>query len=221
MISVLLYILKYIVKAIIGLFNFGLTVFALLTFVTKLLQFVVGRKADNISDGSIRHVLVTGGSSGIGLEVARLYIIKGFKVTIVARNKQKLEEARHELARTLKDVFREPSVRVEDRIMAISCDVGSNEAEVQKAFQPAISKFGDVDILVNSAGTSIAGEFDELDSKEFERMLHINVLGSVYPTRVVVPAMKKNNMGRIVFVSSQVAQVIILKLFRSTLNDAI
>ena len=106
MISVLLYLLRYIVKAIIGLFNFGLTVFALLTFVTKILQFVVGRKADKISDGSIRHVLVTGGSSGIGLEVARLYIVMGYKVTIVARNMQKLQEAKQDLARTLKDKFR-------------------------------------------------------------------------------------------------------------------
>ena len=65
--------------------------------------------------------------------------------------------------------------------------------------------------LLSTTGTSIAGEFDALDSTEFERMLRVNVLGSVYPTRAVVGGMKAHSQGRgggrIIFVSSQVAQV--------------
>lgn len=54
--------------------------------------------------------------------------------------------------------------------------------------------------------TSIAGEFDALQEKDFENMLRINVLGSIYPTYALVPLMKRQRSGRIVFVSSQVAQ---------------
>lgn len=54
--------------------------------------------------------------------------------------------------------------------------------------------------------TSIAGEFESLQDKDFENMLRTNVLGSVYPTHAVVPLMKRQRSGRIVFVSSQVAQ---------------
>ena len=54
--------------------------------------------------------------------------------------------------------------------------------------------------------TSIAAEFDALQDKDFENMLRTNVLGSIYPTYAVVPLMKRQKSGRIVFVSSQVAQ---------------
>lgn len=60
-------------------------------------------------------------------------------------------------------------------------------------------------MLVNCAGTSIAGEFSQLDVSEVERMHRVNVMGSVIPTKVVVEGMKRRG-GRIVFVSSQVAQ---------------
>jgi len=62
-------------------------------------------------------------------------------------------------------------------------------------------------VLVNCAGTSESGAFDALPIESFERMLSINFLGSVYPTRVVLPEMKHRRSGSIVFVSSQAGQV--------------
>mmetsp|Transcript_6924 Transcript_6924/g.11550 ORF Transcript_6924/g.11550 Transcript_6924/m.11550 type:complete len:330 (+) Transcript_6924:30-1019(+) len=146
-----------------------------------------------------KHILVTGGSSGIGLEVSREYLKLGARVTIMARNTKKLEEAKSDLAAGVDS----------SNIICVSVDASSGLAEVQAALQPAISKFGDVDVVVNCAGTSIAGSFDELKVEEFERMLRINLLGSVFPTRAVLPAMKQKGAGRIVFVASQVAQVAI------------
>jgi short-subunit dehydrogenase len=49
----------------------------------------------------------------------------------------------------------------------------------------------------------VAGAFEDLDTNDFKNMLHVNVLGSIYPTRVVLGGMKRKGKGRIVFVSSQ------------------
>mmetsp|Transcript_64155 Transcript_64155/g.126253 ORF Transcript_64155/g.126253 Transcript_64155/m.126253 type:complete len:339 (-) Transcript_64155:104-1120(-) len=148
-----------------------------------------------------KHVLVTGGSSGIGLEVAREYLRRGANVTIMARDKKKLEAAKNELAQS--------DAALSFRVCCAAGDTGSSLEAVQKALIPCIKSFGDVDVLINCAGTSVAGAFDTLDVSEFDRMLKVNVLGSVYPTRAVLEGMKKKKGGRIVFVASQVAQVAI------------
>ncbi|KAJ8303312.1 hypothetical protein KUTeg_019708 [Tegillarca granosa] len=123
------------------------------------------------------HVLITGGSSGIGKAMA-LYVVKhGASVTIVARNKIKLQEAKAEIEKCLKN---------------------SQQAE---------NNLGPVDILINNAGTSICGVFEELDKSEFQKMMDINYIGGVYMTRAVVKSMKERNRGRIIFVSSQAGQI--------------
>ena len=150
-----------------------------------------------------KHVMVTGGSSGIGLELAKEYIRRGANVTIVARNITRLREAKAELDALSSSL----STTSPSQVNVISCDTSQGYAKVVEAFQPAIAKYGDVDVLVNCAGISISGEFDQLPAEQFEKMLQVNVLGSVYPTKVVVSGMKKKKAGRIIFVSSQVAQV--------------
>lgn len=62
-------------------------------------------------------------------------------------------------------------------------------------------------VLVNCAGTSVSGAFDEVVEEAFEDMYRVNVLGSVFPTRAVLPLMKRQRSGAIVFVSSQAGQV--------------
>jgi 3-dehydrosphinganine reductase len=117
-------------------------------------------------------------------------------VTIVARNLLKLQEAVKELSK----VTSQP----QQQVRMIAVDVGSSEKEVSDAFKPIIEEVGPVEVLINCAGTSIAGEFDSIDAAEFSRMIKINVLGSIFPTRAVVAGMKARRSGRIVFVSSQV-----------------
>lgn len=153
------------------------------------------------STPSTNHVIVTGGSSGIGLETARGYLERGKKVTIIARNQQRLDDAVKELTKS--------SLPAAAKLQAISCDVSASEPDVIAAIGKAVSEFGEVDILINCAGISVAGEFSSLSAEDFQRMLHVNVLGSVYPTRAVVESMKARRRGHVVFVSSQVAQAAI------------
>lgn len=114
-----------------------------------------------------KHVLVTGGSSGIGLEVAREYVRQGANVSIMARDKKKLDAAKVELVAGDK--------ALDGQVFCVSGDTGSSLKAVEEALMPCIKKFGDVDVLVNCAGTSVAGAFDELDIGEFERMLKVNL----------------------------------------------
>lgn len=173
-----------------------------LSLVQKLTQVLTGRPSNKRVEAKGQHVLVTGGSSGIGLEVARIYLKKGYRVTIVARNLGKLVEAKEDLKKT----YSKPD-QFDEYFQYVSLDLGSNEETVKAGLASPIAKFGDVEIIVNCAGTSVAGTFESLDPKEFEKMYRINVLGSIFPTRLVIPSMKEKKRGTIIFVSSQVAQV--------------
>jgi 3-dehydrosphinganine reductase len=62
-------------------------------------------------------------------------------------------------------------------------------------------------VLINCAGTSVPGLFEDLDAEVFEKMMRVNYFGSVFPTKAVVPSMKARSSGRIVFVSSQAGQL--------------
>lgn len=62
-------------------------------------------------------------------------------------------------------------------------------------------------MLVNCAGTSVTGKFEDIEVNCFERLMAVNYLGSVYPSRAVIATMKERRMGRIVFVSSQAGQL--------------
>ena len=153
------------------------------------------------------HVVISGGSSGIGLSLAKELVKKGSKVTLLARNLDKLKEAQKIVESEYKK--NNDNNNKENVVMIASVDVSESEEIVIRALVPSIKAFGVIDLLINCAGTSIAGSFDTLPSYEFERMLKINVLGSIYPTRAVINGMKSNGKGHIVFVASQVAQVAI------------
>ncbi len=150
-----------------------------------------------------KHVLVTGGSSGIGFSIALEYVMKGANVTILARDEVKLKEKQCILQATA------IQAGYSTKVMIASVDTCSGVKAIEKAIERSVSLLGSVDILVNCAGTSIANDFCSLSDQEFERMLKINYLGSVYTTKAVVDKMMVKNEGRIIFVASQVAQVAI------------
>jgi len=151
-----------------------------------------------------KHVVITGGSSGIGLEIAKECIRQGADVTIIARNVEKLIEATQEISR-----FSQKGAKC----YYLSADLGKGLEEAQSVINKCY-EFRPVDVLVNCAGLSIPKKLDNLTESDIETMLRVNLLGSIYPTKAILPEMKKTfgfpkskNTGRIVFVSSQAGQV--------------
>jgi len=148
-----------------------------------------------------KHVVITGGSSGIGKEIAREAITQGAKVTIIARSKKMIDETVEEIAQLKYGEF----------ISGFSCDISKDFKEVELVFEEIVKANGQIDALINCAGTSISGKFEETEMSEFSRMLQVNFIGTVNCTRAVVTSMKnenisKNKTSRIVFVSSQAGQ---------------
>src|SRR5436190_9202268 len=109
-----------------------------------------------------RVAVVTGGSKGIGLAVARRFAESGAKVAIVARGAADLAAARETLARD--------QLKVRD----YTCDV-SKAADISKAHEKIVADFGRIDILVNNAGTSRAMEFEKVTDETWQQDLDLKL----------------------------------------------
>jgi len=151
------------------------------------------RKKDSVNG---RHVLITGGSEGIGLEIARICIDKGAKVSLVARTEAKLLKAKADLKQV------SPTASVE----TFSADVGKRSA-VGKAVKDAELVNGPIDFCIASAGNSIPKYFEDLEDDDFERMLRVNYLGVVNLAKEVLPGMVKRDSGHFCAISSMAASV--------------
>lgn len=146
------------------------------------------------------HVLITGGSSGIGKALAIEAVKNGANVTIMARNEKKLEDAKEEIESHIKD-------KDAQKVFSTSVDITKSAEMVKEAVKKAENNLGPVTILINNAGSAVAGNFEDTSSEQFQRMMDLNFLGGVNVTKAALKGMKDNNAGRIVFISSQAGQV--------------
>jgi len=137
------------------------------------------------------HVIITGGSSGIGLALARIYAFRGARVSLLARTLSVLEAVQDELAKG----HGPGAVRIE------SADV-ADESQTVAAIRRCEDAFGPCDILITSAGVVEPGLFETLSSDAFDRQLHANFSGSVHAVRAVYAGMKERRAGRIMLISS-------------------
>jgi 3-dehydrosphinganine reductase len=142
-----------------------------------------------------KHVLITGGSKGIGKAMAVEALRMGANVTIFARDKEVLEEAKL-------DLLKKAPCPGKQKVVAISVDISTDFYSLEKSVSDAESILGPVYLLINCAGTAVAHRFDETPVDEFKRMMEVNYLGTVYTTRAVLPSMKAQKEGVIVLFSS-------------------
>jgi 3-dehydrosphinganine reductase len=147
-----------------------------------------GHPCDSLND---QHVFITGGSSGIGLAMARQAADAGARVSIVARGVARLEAARAEIEAAGK----------KGAVFAAPCDV-SVESQVLAALAEAERHNGPVDVLITSAGIARPGYFEEVPVGVFERTMAVNYLGTVYPLKAVVPGMRARGRGAVMLISS-------------------
>ncbi|CAH1780166.1 unnamed protein product [Owenia fusiformis] len=145
------------------------------------------------------HVMITGGSSGIGRAVAIEAVKQGAHVTIIARNKTKLEEAREELKKY--------TINSNQRVSSKSVDITKDYDLLQTAINQAEAELGPVEVLVNCAGYAEASTFQDTTPEQFQNMLNLNFLGTVYTTKCVIKSMKEQLRGQIVMVSSMAGQI--------------
>lgn len=142
---------------------------------------------------SQQHAIITGGSSGIGKAVARLLIREGANLTLVARDRDKLERVRQELEGDLSDLERQ--------INTIAADVSQLDS-ITAAIEGAIAALGPPDILITAAGIAHPGYFSDMALEIFQQTMAIDYFGSLYSVKAVVPSMIERQRGQIVLISS-------------------
>lgn len=138
-------------------------------------------------------VFVTGGSSGIGLEIARVAAAQGAHTWLLARRRDVLES-------TLEQV-RASAICPEQRFGAVSVDLSQPE-QAFPAMEKAIGEAGLPDVLVNAAGAAHPGYVEQLDPSIFRWMMDANYFATVYAVKAVLPGMIARRSGHIINISS-------------------
>ena len=134
-------------------------------------------------------VLVTGGSRGLGLALARELAAQGARLAICGRDPDSLERARASLLRIGADAI------------AVPCDI-TDRRSVEDLLAQVSAGLGPVDVLINNAGVIEVGPAETMSLADYEEAMATNFWGMVYPTLAVLPEMRRRRSGRIVNITS-------------------
>lgn len=138
--------------------------------------------------------VVTGGTRGIGLAIARAYLKEGAKVVLFGSRKESADKAVLELKKE------NPKFDVEGMFPNLT-----NYAEVETAINVIAKKYGKIDILVNNAGVSAMESIYTYKPEDFDKVMALNVNAVFYGAKAVAPIMKANGGGVIINTSSMVS----------------
>ena len=144
----------------------------------------------NYFDLTGRVAVVTGASTGLGLQMAKAFASQGANLVLIARRQNLLEEN----AEAIKKEF-----GVE--VLPYACDITDTD-RVKSAVVATIEKFGRVDILVNNAGTGAVAPAVEITDEQFNNEMNIDLFGTFICSREFAKEMLKNKYGRIINISS-------------------
>jgi short-subunit dehydrogenase len=134
-------------------------------------------------------VLITGGSRGLGLVMAREFAREGARLAICARDEQELEQARIDLEEFGAEVF------------PVQCDI-TNKQDVTEMVGAVNSQFGNIDVLVNNAGVIQVGPLEVMTYEDFELAMKAHFWGPLNTIMAVLPSMRQRKSGRIVNITS-------------------
>jgi NAD(P)-dependent dehydrogenase (short-subunit alcohol dehydrogenase family) len=136
-----------------------------------------------------RTMLVTGASSGIGYDVALVLAGLGVRCALLARRQALLEELAARISAEGGDA------------LPLAANITARD-EVRDAFALALEEFGHIDILVNSAGILEPGPVETLDPDALQRMMDVNLFGTLHAMQAVLPSMRKAGSGNIINIAS-------------------
>lgn len=142
-----------------------------------------------MNDLKNKNALITGAGKGIGKAIALALAKEGVNVILVARTQEEIDSVAAKVR----------SLRV--KALAITADVADINS-VNSAVEKALAEFGTIDILINNAGIAAFGKFLELEPKDWERIIQVNLMGTYYVTRAVLPNMIERQTGDIINISS-------------------
>ena len=140
-----------------------------------------------------KSALITGGSSGIGLALAKNFVREGCNVTILSRQESILQSAVAEISSV------KPSSHL--TVLSLQADVTKHQ-ELKSVLHAYTTQYGIPDIVVNSAGVSHPGTFTTLKPEIFHWMMDVNYFGTVNVLKELVPDMKTRRSGHIINISS-------------------
>ncbi len=145
-------------------------------------------------DFSNKTVAITGTSQGIGLAIAEVFAENGANLILLSRNESKLKKNQKRLMTVgASFISAHPASNIKYYVLDVS-----KPDDVENTF----NKIGDIDILINNAGIHFTSSIVEMDIEKWKELLEINLTGSMYCTKAVLPKMIKNQSGRIINISS-------------------
>jgi NAD(P)-dependent dehydrogenase (short-subunit alcohol dehydrogenase family) len=136
-----------------------------------------------------RHVVITGGSRGLGLVMARRLAVEGARLCLLARDLPELERARDQL------------VALGAEVMIVRCDV-RRRADVRAAVDQILERWPGIDVLINNAGVIQVGPLEHMAEEDFANAMATHFWGPLHLMFEIVPAMRRRGFGRIVNITS-------------------
>jgi 3-oxoacyl-[acyl-carrier protein] reductase len=136
-----------------------------------------------------KNALITGAGKGIGKAIAIALAKEGVNVILVARTQTDIDQLADEAS------------NLGVKSLALAADV-SDINSINNAVEKALAKFKTIDILINNAGIASFGKFMELEPVEWEKIIQVNLMGTYYTTRAVIPNMIERQTGDIINISS-------------------
>jgi 3-oxoacyl-[acyl-carrier protein] reductase len=142
-----------------------------------------------MTDLKNKNALITGAGKGIGKAIAIALAKEGVNVILISRTQADVDQLAVETS------------NLGVKSLALSADV-SDINSINKAVEKALAEFKNIDILINSAGIASFGKFLELEPSAWEKIIQVNLMGTYYVTRAVIPNMIERQTGDIINISS-------------------